>query len=196
MKSARYLFIAMLLMGSAALAHADGVPADPRMDVSDPSCPCTIITDTSFSFSSNANGGGFFTFENESDSNWTSLLIETNGIAADTVNATSDLFANTPEVYNIGNLLVIYFSGVSGPGCEEDCFYGIPNASDENVFTINLNTSPDDNSVDGMGGWVPAGLAFSADANVPAPHVPEPSTLTLIAVGLGALLAKKKLATS
>ena len=157
---------------------------------------CALIVDgTSFTFSSNASGGGFLTFENDSDSNWTSLLVEATGIAADTVNATSDLFANTPEVYNIGDLLVIYFSGVSGPGCEEDCFPGIPNSSDENVFTINLNTNPDDTSTDGIGGWGPD-LGFSANANVPAPTVPEPATLTLIAVGLGALLAKKKLATS
>jgi len=194
MTTSRFLLVALLLMGAAALAQADGVPTDPRMDVSDPTCGdgCTILTGTSFMFSSNSNGGGFLTFENDSESNWTSLLIETTGIAADTVNATSNLFENTPEVYNIGNLLVIYFSGVSGPGCEEDCFPGIPNSSDENVFTINLNTNPDDTSTNGTGGWGPD-LGFSANANVPAPTVPEPATLTLIAVGLGALLAKKSL---
>lgn len=197
MTNSRFVLVAILLMGSAALAKADGVPADPRMDVSDPECSdgCTVLTGTSFMFSSNSNGGGFLTFENDSEAGWSSLLVEATGIAADTVNATSNLFANTPEVYNIGDLLVIYFSGVSGPGCEEDCFLGIPNSSDENVFTINLNTNPDDTSTDGIGGWGPD-LLFSANANVPAPAVPEPATLTLIAVGLGALLAKKKLATS
>ena len=38
MTSSRFVLVAILLMGSATLARADGVPADPRMDVSDPEC--------------------------------------------------------------------------------------------------------------------------------------------------------------
>jgi hypothetical protein len=198
LRSLRFILLAILFTVSASLAHADGVPVDPKMQVSDPSCGdgCTSLTGTSFTFSSNANGGGFLTFENDSDASWTSLLIEATGIAADAVNASSTLFSNPAQVYNIGDLLVIYFSGVSGPGCEIECFNGIPNLSDENVFTINLND--DVNEVanldpSGSGGWG-AGLAFDASANVPAPtNVPEPATLTLMAVGLGAFLVKKKI---
>jgi len=136
MRFARCVFVVIILSWFGALAHADTVPVDPKMQVSDPTCGvgCTIVTGTSFSFSSNVSGGGFLTFENQSDSNWSSLLIETTGIAANSVNASSNLFSNPVLVYNIGDLLVIYFSGVSGPNCIEGCFPGIPNTSDQNVL--------------------------------------------------------------
>jgi hypothetical protein len=198
MRFARCVFVVIILSWFGALAHADTVPVDPKMQVSDPTCGvgCTIVTGTSFSFSSNVSGGGFLTFENQSDSNWSSLLIETTGIAANSVNASSNLFSNPVLVYNIGDLLVIYFSGVSGPNCIEGCFPGIPNTSDQNVFTINLNDDIGEfanTDPNGSGGWGP-NLAFTGDANVPAPPVPEPATLTLMVAGLGAFMAKKKLA--
>jgi hypothetical protein len=198
MRFARFVCVAVLLMWFGDLAHADTAPVYPKMQVGDPTCgvECTIVTGTSFTFSSNVSGGGFLTFENESDSSWSSLLIETTGIAANTVNASSNLFSNPVLVYNIGDLLVIYFSGVSAPGCEEGCFPGIPNISDQNVFTINLNDDIGEfpnQDPNGSGGWGP-NLAFTGDANVPAPPVPEPATLTLMVTGLGAFLAKKKLA--
>ena len=63
-------------------------------------------------------------------------------------------------------------------------------------FTINLNDDgPTDVSPTGSGGWSNVGgevRTFDASANVANP-VPEPATLMLMGVGLGALLAKKKL---
>jgi hypothetical protein len=165
------------------------------MVVSDPTCGdgCQHVEGTTFSFSSNGSGGGFITFENDSEATWSSLLIETNGIAANTVNASSPLFGNTPQVFNIGDLLVIYFS--NDPNWFEGCPPGISNVSDNNVFTINLNDNIGEfvnTDPAGSGGWGP-NLAFTAEANVPAPAVPEPATLTLMAAGLGTFLAKKKL---
>ena len=58
---ARNLFLAALaLLISAGFAKADGLPADPRMVVTDPLCieNCgTTLESTTFNFSSNANGG-------------------------------------------------------------------------------------------------------------------------------------------
>ena len=113
MTSARYVrlavLFAVLLVGFASVAYADTTPVDPKMVVSDPTCGdgCQHVEGTTFAFSSNGSGGGFITFENDSDATWSSLLIETNGIAANTVNASSPLFGNTPQVFNIGDLLVI-----------------------------------------------------------------------------------------
>jgi hypothetical protein len=203
MTSARYVrlavLLAVLLVGFSSVTYADTTPVDPKMVVSDPTCGlgCTVVEGTTFTFSSNGIGGGITTFENASDSSWSSLLIETTGILASNVNASSPLFANPTQVFNIGDLLVIYFSGVSGPECFEGCFPGISNQSDQNVFTINLNDDINDvpnTDPAGSGGWGP-NLGFTAEANVPVPAVPEPATLTLMAAGLGTFLAKKKLSS-
>jgi hypothetical protein len=175
----------LLLLASAVTLHADTTPVDPRMAITDPECDdCGV--GSSFSFFSDAAGGGLFTFQNESDVDWTSLLfVIPTGIQAADVMASSVQFANAPVIVNIGNFLEIYFSGVNNPpGCELGCFPGITQGQ---IFTIELN---DQTGTDG-GGWGP-GLEFDATANVPSP-VPEPATLTLLGIGLTALAAKMKL---
>ena len=197
MTSARYVLLAILLMGSAAIAHADGL-ADPRMIVSDPPCfegPCPNPVGLTFSFTSNANGGGFFEFTNESDFDWTSLLIETGSdpftVPPNLISCQTNAFLSCVVSDLGGGVTAMYLSGVTAPGCEFGCANGIP---DFDIFTINLNgeaDSPVDESPDGSGGWG-SGRNFSASANVPPP-VPEPATITLMAAGLGVFFAKKKL---
>ena len=182
MKYRYFFFLAFLLLGSAALAYADG--ADPRMIVSDPICGegCVSVEGTSFSFQSDANGGGFLTFQNVSGIDWFSLLIETGStpfkVLADTVTCETNAFESC-QVFDLeGGITAMYFSGTNPDGP-----FGIRNLD---VFTIELN---DVQGLDG-GGWG-AFRNFDATANVASP-VPEPATLTLMVAGLGALLAKKK----
>ena len=187
-------FPIFILLVSATVVHADGVPVDPKMVVNDPLCfeGCgTALESTVFSFSSNANGGGFLTFQNVSGLTWTSLLIETGSdpfnVPANSVTCQTNAFLSCQVSDLAGGITAMFFSGTNG-----ETVLGIPN--DFN-FTINLN---DDlpgggTNVDpgGSGGWG-ANRIFNAAANVPSP-VPEPATLTLMGVGIGALVARKKL---
>jgi hypothetical protein len=198
MKSMRLLFVLILLMGSSALAYADGVPVDPRMDVSDPSCkevsPCTPVEGTNFSFTSNNNGGGFLEFQNESGTNWTSLLVETGSIPfnvpADSVTCTTNAFLSCQVFDLAGGVTAMYFSGVNTDDSDFGPF-GILNAS---IFSVNLNdliNGAPNTDPNGSGGWGSDRL-FTATANASSP-VPEPATLTLMGIGFGALLVKNKL---
>lgn len=179
--------MAILLMGFAALAHADSIPADPKMIVSDPTCGegCTSVG-TTFSFTSDANGGGFLTFQNNSEIDWSSLLIETGSapfnVPANSVTCQTNAFLSCQVSDLAGGITAMYFSGVNSLASEIGPF-GILSGD---VFTIELN---DISGIDG-GGWG-SFRTFDASANVPAP-VPEPATLTLMAAGLGALLAKRR----
>src|SRR6267143_1231187 len=87
MTSARFVLLAVLLLGSAALTYADSVPVDPVMDVSDPQCPSptgsgcptNVGPHQGFQFTTNAQGGGIFMGTNESAAGdfsglWSSLL--------------------------------------------------------------------------------------------------------------------------
>jgi hypothetical protein len=191
MKGARLFipaFLAFLLLGSAALVRADSIPVDPLMDVTDPPCEfeCGTPVGSIFSFST-ANGFGFFRFHNVSGENWSSLLILTDSnpfnVPADTVTCTSNVFLC--EVFDfdppneitgngtaaMNSLTAMYFSIGEDLG-------GIPNLD---MFTINLNGS------ESWGGP----RRFDVYANVPNP-VPEPSTLTLLALGIGTFLAKRR----
>jgi hypothetical protein len=191
-------FCLFILLVSATVAHANGMPVDPQMIVSDPFCtgtegPCTPVLGTTFSFSSNANGGGFLRFQNLSTVDWSSLLIETgstpSNIPANTITCITNAFMSCNVFDLAGGITAIYLSGVN-PVSSNTPPFGILNNF---VFTINLNDNvrglPNTNPA-GAGGWG-AFRVFDASANVPSP-VPEPATLTLLGVGLVALLLKKK----
>ena len=185
MKCRYFFFLAFLLMASAALVYADGAPVDPRMIVSDPVCGegCIHLEGTTFSFQSDNNGGGFLTFENDSDIDWFSLLIETGSdpfnVPANTVTCETNAFQSC-QVFDLeGGITAMYFSGTNPDGP-----FGIQSGA---VFTIELNDVP---GIDG-GGWG-SFRNFDASANVSSPvPTPEPATLTLLGVGLGALLTKR-----
>jgi hypothetical protein len=197
MNRTRFFVLVLLLMGSSALAYADGVPVDPRMDVSDPSCgdisSCTSVEGTVFSFTSNNNGGGFFKFQNESGTDWTSLLVETGSspfnVPANSVTCTTNAFLSCQVFDLAGGVTAMYFSGVNSDS--EIGPFGILNTA---IFTVNLNdlvNGVPTGNPNGSGGWGSA-RDFTATANAPSP-VPEPATLTLMGIGIAALLAKNKL---
>ena len=188
----RLVFLAVLLMGFAAFAHADGLPVDPQMIVSDPPCveSCGTAVGTTFSFMSDTNGGGFFTFQNVSEENWSSLLITTGSdpfnVPAASVTCSTNAFLSCQASDLAGGITAMFLSGLNTD------IHGILIFDS---FTINLNDDgPTDVSPTGSGGWSNVGgdvRTFDASANVANP-VPEPATLTLMGAGLGALLAKKK----
>jgi PEP-CTERM motif len=197
MGKARFLFLGVLcsvLTGSSTLVRADGIPVDPVMGVSDPtSCGegCTAVEGTTFSFFSDQNGGGITQFQNQSGVNWTSLLIDVTthdsnnqtlpSVPADTITCHTNAFA-TCQSFDLANGdTAIYLTGVFV--LPDD----IPNLG---FFTINLNDDQSPTGAD-QGGW-DRFRELDATANAPSP-VPEPATISLLGVGLGTLLAKRRL---
>src|SRR5712664_2893863 len=196
MTSARFVFLAILLMGSAALSYADGIPVDPVIDVSDPICSleseCPPAVGTEFSFRADMFGGGIIMRTNRSGEDWRSLLIAvtTDGgsdvslppVAPADIICTSNAFINCQKSDAGGGVTDIYLFGVGLVWLGETTvlFPGIVN---NDAFTINLNGGPAPQ-------WG-ANRLFLATANAPNP-VPEPATLTLLGVGLGALVAKRR----
>lgn len=208
MTSHRFVLLAVLLMGSAAFAHADGVPVDPQMDVSDPQCPSstgsgcpTNVTEgQGFRFTVGPSGGGIFMGTNE-DSQWSSLLFTFASLSAGmTITCTSGAgggiapFASpcTQQGDPFNSNLTDLIYNTTGSSCDTE--FGCPGIAFGEIFTINLNDP-------GLstGSW-PVGLQFTAYPNenrsltsfATLTSMPEPGTLTLLGIGLGALAAKRR----
>lgn len=185
---------AVLLLGS--VAKADGVPVDPQMGVSDPTCsgegcPSPVFVGQGFQFAT-VNGGGVFTGTNESGVTWTSLDFVLSGTAvlASSISCSAaglyTCFVNSDGSGDATNILYNSLcDGCSGTG--------IPN---NEQFFVSLN---DTGST--TGSW-PVDEMFTANYNnttptiftplTPVAPVPEPSTIALVCTGLGALIAKRK----
>jgi|SRR6266581_1242627 len=205
----RFLILVSFLLLVSVIPLRANATTDPVIGVADPPCtsefgPCAPLVSgalgTSFTFNADGSGGGIRFFEvNPSGPGISSLDIETPVVFPvgsvscnfSGTGGTSPFSFCTPST--LDGVTDIYFSG-----CSELCS-GLPAG---NEFAINLNNTscdPFDPSAvcdnNGAGGWG-AGQAFTAFPNVPKPInplIPEPSTGSLLALGvLGLLAAKNK----
>ena len=178
------VFLAFLLLVSVTMARADGISStipDPEIEISDPLCfeDCPPGVGLTFTFSADAFGGGILSFHNVSGQTWTNLLITTGSnpffVDPSAIQCRTNAFVSCVPLNLGGGTTGIFFFGTN------DSFHGIPNFD---AFEINLN----DTFGGASGGSWGANRSFVAAANVP-----EPATLTLFAVGLAALVARRKL---
>jgi hypothetical protein len=208
------LFLALFL-ASAIPAHASGI-TDPNMGLDDPpNCDGGTTVLGAFTFSSNSTGGGFSCFVNGNADSPTifSVDIETLGNfgndncgGADTsIVGFSNAFDLCSVTYNAAaNVTDIFFSESPsllsiGPGqvFEVD----LNNSQSCSPQLSNTGTGTCTDSGPQVGGWAP-NQVFGAEENLssrpttPFLVTPEPSTVSLLAVGmlgmLGLLTAKNK----
>jgi len=213
----RFLILVSFLLLISAIPLRANTTTDPVIGMDDPPCfegcpipnfiPVSGALGTSFTFNADGSGGGITFFRvDPSGPGFSTLDIETPvGYVPDSVNCTSSTApTGTPPfnnclVRNLNGVTDIYFSNiVLLTALLTTTDPGLP-AGDE--FAVNLNditcnpftsTSCD---TSGAGGWG-VGEAFTAFPNVPEPIkplIPEPSTGSLLALGvLGLLAAKNK----
>jgi hypothetical protein len=190
----RFLIIVSFLLLVSVIPLRANATTDPFIGIDDPVCfevcpnPVGGPTGTApFTFNANANGGGISFFTVGGTAPFNTVDIETLGVFS--VFCYSDVFFCNTRILG-GSVTDIFFQVEVPPG--------IPPG---NEFDINLNdivcnpfTTACD--VNGPGGWG-SGQAFLATPNLPKPPshslIPEPSTGSLLALGvLGLLAAKNK----
>ncbi len=191
--SSRVLSLLAFVFLLSGLARADSTtPTDPRIGIAGSGNSTDV--GLTFSFTSNATGGGIFDFINNSGQDWFNLSITTKfpggDLNKDYQCAAPGIFMNCQfSLSSDGSMINVLFFGVgSGTGSagtlaaasRDDTFTGIRNGQE---FIISLN-NPGSSTV---GGWVP-NTRFDAIANIP-----EPASMTLFLVGLGAIAIGRKL---
>jgi hypothetical protein len=180
------VFLPVLLFVSTIAARADRIPVsgipDPDIDISDPPCSeCPPGVGLTFTFSADVAGGGIVSLQNVSGVTWENLLITTGNtpffVDPGSILCRTNAFVSCIPQNLGGGMTGIFFSGVN------TVFHGIPNLD---AFTINLNDFVIEPGI-ASGSWG-ANRSFVAVANIP-----EPATLTLVGVGLAALVAARNL---
>ncbi len=188
MKISRLCALALLLAVSSAMAFADGVQ-DPKViikgagggsNVPQGSCPQCVGVGINFSFSVPQSGSGSLFFTNTSGKNWTSLKLIEKGVPAADVKCSSSLFSScTTQTLKNGSVEIL-LSGVKGGGAQW-ADRGIMNGQN---FSINFSCV--------QGNCWPGGLTFNGHAGTSVGSVPEPGTIGLLVIGLGALGSRRK----
>jgi len=178
----------MLLAVGSVMVFADGIN-DPKLIISKVqsggnSCPpqgCTGVGST-FTFQTPANGSGTLFFTNESGENWTSLeLIEKGEPAAD-ISCAAYVFASCTVTTLKNGSVEILMSESKGGALWSNT--GVPNGGS---FSLTFKCV-------GSSCW-PGNLKFGAgaDGSNPPSVVPEPATISLMVMGMGALVSRRKM---
>ena len=177
------LFLAVVFVCHAAVTvRADAT--DPKVDIrvghgSDPQS-CGL----DFTIKLNGSGGGIKNCVNTSGQDWIGLDIFAVITATDTVNCTtffsSCTFSESPSTFgsNLDDVEIVMFGGAE--------------ITQGSHFFINLNTNGTTGPSD-TGGWFgfDTGLKHG-NLSVEAITAPEPSTILLVAAGLGILSTRRR----
>jgi len=187
MKISRICALALLFAVSSAMAFADGIQ-DPKIIIKGAGggslvqgpCPQCIGVGMNFSFTVPQSGSGSLFFTNTSGKNWTSLKLIEKGVPAADVKCSSSLFSScTTQTLKNGSVEIL-LSGVKGGAQWAD--HGIMNGQN---FSINFSCV--------KGNCWPGGLTFNGHGGTSVGSVPEPGTIGLLVLGLGALSSRRKM---
>jgi PEP-CTERM motif len=215
--SKKVLVVALfVIVVGAAFAKADTV-VDPRIVISEPACQQsdTDVTQLNAGFVViPISGGGSFGFCNKVQVlqgeelvgvNWTSLLMVISTTApassiecpsnnpSDPFNQAHLAFASCVPIQSqtLPNVVYLSFSGIGPipvPGANPNL--GVPYL---NRFTVDLNCLANTDCAPWPEGTIMAGYAnFNGTEFPPPPSIPEPASLSLLGVGLGAVALRRK----
>lgn len=191
MKITRALLMSVLLCLMSGFAFADGLPADPAIEINDPICTsefgtCAPLVNAlvPFTFSADANGSGSIFFEvNPLGPAFTDLNVQTLGTFASTTDVVCSSNEFQCDVSFIGGVTNMFFHSCS------DC--GPRSFPPGDVINILLG----DNTQIPNERWQP-NQQFTAIANLGTASTssfistPEPSSLLLF--GTGAIFAVRR----